>query len=104
MAKLFEEHKVSFICKPCLKSWTGESKRSDFTRHIENPHHNNHINNLLKKHSANKINNAFCYEERHLGFDKKDLYIKNGDENIQIHQCVRIGTLLEPELEDDSLM
>jgi hypothetical protein len=86
---LFDEHKVSFICKPCSKSFAGEGKRSEFNRHCDSHHHCLAIEHLLKSKTTNKINNEDCYEQRVIG-----------------RGVVKIGLLLEEDdiEEDDGLM
>ena len=97
---LWTKDKVSFVCKPCHKSWAGEFKRQEFTRHCDSQFHCIAINNLIKTVNAKDINNKYCYEEIKIGFEKNKVVV-DGDKNIHVRQSIRIGTLDEPDEEND---
>ena len=102
MSKIYDDHKVCFICKPCKKEWTGECKRGDFNRHADSHYHNLAIEHLLKSATPEEINNRFCYEERDLGFEINKTVI-DGEIKRNVRATCRIGLLKEKEPEDSLL-
>ena len=101
---LWTKDKVSFVCKPCHKSWQGEFKRLEFMRHCDSQFHCLAINNLLKKKTAKEINNGFCYEEIAIGFEKNKVVIDESGKQTKVRQTIRIGFLHEDENDDDDIL
>ena len=99
---LWTKDKVSFVCKPCHKSWAGEFKRQEFMRHCDSQFHCIAINNLLKTKTPKEINNNDCYEEVRIGFEKNKIVI-DGEKQTKVRQTIRIGLLHEEEEEEELL-
>ncbi len=100
---LWNKDKVSFICKPCHKSFQGELKRQEFMRHCDSQFHCISINNLLKTKTPKEINNKYCYEEIKIGFDKNKIVIDEFGKQTKVHQSIRVGFLHEEEEEEELL-